>query len=662
MANRSKLVSLTIRNVGCVGEEGLTVALDNIVCLVGQNNAGKSTVLRAYELAVGSVSFEPTRDRCKKAPDGSPSEIILEVHIPEGIGNIDEKWKDVASRPGLRIVKSRWQWASPDFKKVRTTWIPRSAEGDGAEDKGGRWAEAGEGKSGGADPVFNSRLPRPLRIGSLDDATSEGPLLNLALEPAIRELKAQQGDTTTAVAKTIESLTALVTDQARQHQARFDSIAERITSSFETVFPGLGVRLDVQMATPAVKLEDLLTRGSALKVMDGDLPTTLTQQGTGARRALFWAMLQVHNALARDNEIRDKAKKTLEEKIKKLTKKDPAKRSVEELDDLEQAEAALKALDDGGPIPDGDDDPALPGYILLMDEPENALHPMAARAAQRHLYSLASDPDWQVILTTHSPYFVNPLEDHTTIVRLERERDSNRITPRTYRTDSPKFDPATKKQLQGLQQMDVGFAEMFFGSYPVLVEGDTEHAAFIAAVLETQDALAEKVTVVRARGKALLAPLMRILRHFEIPFGIIHDSDAPYCHDRKGAVRGNGMWTENRTIFEAITDCRAAGIPVRHRISLPDFERFLSGDELGKDKPLTAYIRIASDPGLQSVVRNLFQDLLSGDELCPLLATAVGPETMMAALLSSVQAWAATSGLEHDERFYGKGKDTAAAS
>ncbi|SDG47734.1 hypothetical protein SAMN04488117_1232 [Celeribacter baekdonensis] len=34
--------------------------------------------------------------------------MILEVHIPEGIGNIGEEWKEV--RDGLRILTSRWQW------------------------------------------------------------------------------------------------------------------------------------------------------------------------------------------------------------------------------------------------------------------------------------------------------------------------------------------------------------------------------------------------------------------------------------------------------------------------------------------------------------------------------------------------------------------------
>jgi len=92
-ANRSKLVKMTIQNIGCIGEEGLEIELDNIVCLVGKNNSGKSTVLRAYELAKGSVQFVSSRDRYQHAKDEQPSEIFLEVHIPEGIGNVDAKWK-----------------------------------------------------------------------------------------------------------------------------------------------------------------------------------------------------------------------------------------------------------------------------------------------------------------------------------------------------------------------------------------------------------------------------------------------------------------------------------------------------------------------------------------------------------------------------------------
>ncbi len=46
MAERSKLVKMRIQNLGCIGPEGLEISLDNIICIVGANNSGKSTVLR----------------------------------------------------------------------------------------------------------------------------------------------------------------------------------------------------------------------------------------------------------------------------------------------------------------------------------------------------------------------------------------------------------------------------------------------------------------------------------------------------------------------------------------------------------------------------------------------------------------------------------------
>lgn len=48
---RSKLLSIYVKNIGCIGPEGVQVKLDDILCLVGPNNSGKTTILRAYELA-----------------------------------------------------------------------------------------------------------------------------------------------------------------------------------------------------------------------------------------------------------------------------------------------------------------------------------------------------------------------------------------------------------------------------------------------------------------------------------------------------------------------------------------------------------------------------------------------------------------------------------
>ena len=80
---------MKIVNIGCIGNEGLTVQLDDIVCLVGANNSGKSTVLRAYEAAVNQQPLTP--DEINKKSEGRSASVELWIHIPESAGNIDGK-------------------------------------------------------------------------------------------------------------------------------------------------------------------------------------------------------------------------------------------------------------------------------------------------------------------------------------------------------------------------------------------------------------------------------------------------------------------------------------------------------------------------------------------------------------------------------------------
>lgn len=483
-------------------------------------------------------------------------------------------------------------------------------------------------------------------------------LLTLALTPLISSLEKERTNAESALSQTIARVTGQIDELSNAHALHFNSIAGKITTGFQGVFPKMDVRLNIAASPLVPKISDLVKSGSSIRIKDGQTDTILRQQGTGARRALFWAMLQVHNELTRDKEIREEHRKKLVSAVKDEEKKKGGKKVTDEqkaeiqtvVDDLQ---AKLAAHDAGAPIPDSPDDPALPGYLLLIDEPENALHPMAARAAQRHLYKLAESPDWQVMMTTHSPYFINPFEDHTTIVRLERaaEEEGGLVSPRTYRSDLIEFDGDEKQRLQALQHIDPSFAEIFFGSYPVLVEGDTEHAAFMAAVIEKQHELLNSVTVIRARGKAILAPLVKVMEHFKIDFGIVHDCDPPF---KKNGDK-NGMWTENKKIRDTILKARSSGVTARHRVSVPDFERFLGGEEESKDKPLTAYRRITDEAALSEAVQKLLAELLNSDQHEPLDDEAFPKGSdYIEALAKKIGSWAQENGLADEIRFKGK--------
>lgn len=610
--NRSKLVRMTVRNIGCIGDDSLVIELDDVVCIVGKNNSGKTTVLRAYELVRGADSFNASQDRNQHAKDGQPSEVILEVHIPDGIGNVDNRWK--TEEGGLLIVKSRWQWLAPDYKRTRATWDPQ-----GGKDGKGEWSN--DEKAGGADSVFSSRLPRAIRIGSLDDADkTEDVLTMLALEPLLDKLEKDRENENSALHKAMLMVTEQINESSALHRERFNNISDKLTNGLQQIFPGMDVRLEVSASPLTQKLSDLVKNGSKITIADGEAKTTIRQQGTGARRAIFWSMLHVKNELTRSKEVRNEYEKGLKadinEKKKELkTRKADENRKAGIEEEIQELEARLAAHKEGAPIPDSPEDPALPGYLLLIDEPENALHPLAARAAQRHLYRLAEDQDWQVIMTTHSPCFINPFENHTTIVRIDRSLDKQgRLLPvKTYKSDLIKFDCDEKQRLQALQHIDPGFSEIFFGSYPILVEGNTEYAAFMASIIEDQHDLINKVTIVRAHGKAILVSLIRIMQHFKISFGVVHDSDFPLRKDG----RINGMWTENEKIRKAIVDARSSGVQVRHRVSIPDFERFLGGEEEDKDKPLTTYKRITQESVLRKKTQDLLKDLFDSDQHDP---------------------------------------------
>ncbi len=197
---------------------------------------------------------------------------------------------------------------------------------------------------------------------------------------------------------------------------------------------------------------------------------------------------------------------------------------------------------------------SFPGYILLIDEPENCLHPMAVRAARNYLYGLAQDSNWPSDVI--DPFALL----HKSARRPQpRSFDWNVMiydNPRTFRADAAKFSNDERQNLRALLQLDASLSEMFFGSYPVLVEGRHRVWAYIAAIAEKGNPLATQITVVNARGKTLLCPLIKLLIHFAVPFGVLHDTDYPVRSDGKA----NSAWTENEKIATYINDARNGGL------------------------------------------------------------------------------------------------------
>lgn len=610
----SKLLKISFGNLGCIGNEGLSVSLDNILFLVGDNNAGKSTVLRAYELAVGSQTYFYDKDYCKRS-DQENTYVEISVHIPEGTANIAERWKE--KQGDLLVVKSRWEW-DKNGSKTRKIYDPETK------------VYSDDGNAAGLDNVFNSRLPIPFRIGALENPQAElKNLLRLIVEPIAENLRFHLDNKESELSKALEIFTDRVQKPVEEHKEIIEKISQRMTNSHNKIFPNLSIDLKIGMSDLKVDPLDALIKGSKLNIKEFEENIDWDQQGSGSQRALFWSLLQVRSRLQvvksfkADNEKRIKQ---IEKDIKKLeSEKDKAKteattqakqaaieEKIEELENAQKIESE-KALDEMN------NEVALPGYMLLIDEPEIALHPNGIRAASKYLYELANDPSWQVILTTHSPLFINPFEDHTTIVRLSRN-EGNPI-PNTYRSDEVKFSEKEIENLKLLNTFDQNLSEMFFGQYPIIIEGDTEYAAFEIIMRMNVDKyhINCRPILIRARGKYTIISLIKMLTHFKIDFSVLHDTDYP--KNKKGNI--NNVWTGNQDIYDEIMNARKLGLRIVHRVSMLTFEvaqNKIELDENGnylssstKDKPWMMYKKIKDEDDVKRSVEAILDDLIDAE-------------------------------------------------
>lgn len=165
------------------------------------------------------------------------------------------------------------------------------------------------------------------------------------------------------------------------------------------------------------------------------------------------------------------------------------------------------------------------GAIFLVEEPEMYLHPHRQRFFYETLRSIAQSN--QVIYTTHSPTFVTiPEYENVAIVY----RDGNDTTK--IRTSSLQANDKLREKLR--KEFDPERNELFFARHVVLVEGDTEKLAVseYATRLEI-DLNREGCSVVEVGGKKSMKTFADIVQSFGLPLTIVFDKDSSQSKTEK---------------------------------------------------------------------------------------------------------------------------------
>jgi putative ATP-dependent endonuclease of the OLD family len=108
------LVKLIIKNFRCIGTTPVTIDLDDIVVLVGPNNGGKSSILRAYEIVMleGSNEGHLTIDDFPSSKINSEALPEIELHTVVYDNSPGPEWME-RTGSGEMLVKEMWRWPAP---------------------------------------------------------------------------------------------------------------------------------------------------------------------------------------------------------------------------------------------------------------------------------------------------------------------------------------------------------------------------------------------------------------------------------------------------------------------------------------------------------------------------------------------------------------------
>ena len=545
---RPRLHKLIIKNFRSIGNTPLEIELDDIVVLVGPNNAGKSSILRAYETVMLQGSKEG-----KLTINDFPNGIVDPKKLPE----IELQTIVYDQAPGTRwiqktkdgefLVRELWVWDSPSKDPVRKGFDVTKQDWDTQVP----W---------GAPNVANSRRPRPHRIdafASPDVQTKEiTKLITDLLKDNLSKFKSDPLQEKSDYDSIIDSIKRLQTNAVTSTEDEIKIIEEKISFYLSKLFPNHMIKFD---AKPETDLDKAYTpfknNADLLMGPQNGYFSTIENQGSGARRTILWATLKY--------------------------------------------------------LSDSTDDAKSRPHVLLLDEPEICLHPSAIREARKVLYDLPGTGNWQVMITSHSPIFIDLSKDNTTIIRVYRDADSNVHSTTLYRPEAAKLDEDDRRNMKLLNICDPYMHEFFFGGRQIIVEGDTEYVAFSYLKELFPDEYSD-VHIIRARGKGIIPSVAKVLLQFSKSFSILHDTDTEFT--TKG--KGNPAWGMNRTI-RSILDLENAIDRVNLVACKTCFEVAFFNYEIKGDKPFNTLDEIRNNDDVRVKIKQLLDHLLDNTKQLP---------------------------------------------
>ncbi len=514
-----RLTQLKIQRLRGIEDE--TLAIYDLTTLIGPNNTGKSTVLRAVQLLLNQEKpdpdewhvqhqespiiiegrFEDITEEERDIPGIASlvynAEIQLRLTVTKGDTNPElnytayvhdehiegwsDSWKLLSSQiqeiaGSLTIDGKAWRIKANQERirqRIREDFDDLIEYGDPD------WTDAGIS----IKEALKQGMPRVEIVPAVRDAKDEGQLTqrkNIFAEildsTILPEVEATD-EYSTIVRKADELSRRMTTadEGGLEHTSRISSEISEATAGV--------IDLKVLFRLDPPDIRKIIGSGARIRLSDGT-ETPVHFQGHGAQRTLIYALVRY---IAQQRATREKHTRPT---------------------------------------------------ILLFEEPEIYVHPQLLRLLRKSLKDLASLPEWQVLITTHSPVMVDVADEPQSLIIMRRHTETRRIECKQLDQDPFMNEDGVVSERQMLRAMldfHPTVCEAFFAEQAILVEGDSETAilrfareALLAITGEEHDT--DNTTVVSCGGKWTIIPIARLLVKFGISCKVIHDMD------KKGAT------------------------------------------------------------------------------------------------------------------------------
>lgn len=509
--NRMRLSRIIIKNFRRISYAD--IVLEPASFLIGQNNHGKSSVIKAIEILLGAT---PTPEDFRKDSSGN---IIPEMELIGYFSGIDHETATSRGFKGRVIngqfcyikrfnitsptkpiiecleypytIKEEYRAATTGQdlvdlglneeqvkkvctgadlnKKLKTGWerefLDIVADFDMTQDP------KPVANPGGIPPVVLSKLPQVIHVEALTeeddiDKADKNTLVSKVLGILFEDLLAGT-ELSVELQKDLQQLEEQMSPDVEG--SIINTLRSELNRIIGSVFPGCGIDIKPSLAQGL---------GEVLKpryhiTLYSNVHTGAAFQGTGLLRTAVFAMLRYH--------------------------------------------AHLKATH-GSARP----------LLVAFEEPELYMHPSAANLLRNTIYELgASD---QIVCTTHSPWMIDLSRDLQSLTKMV-VLDDGSVTAVNYGVSEKLLglEDDDRTRVKMLQLFDDEMSRVFFTDKVVVVEGDSEVIALKQTIKLLPDKLQKEILasthIAKARGKTSIISLVKYLNALSIRPIVIHDRD-----------------------------------------------------------------------------------------------------------------------------------------